>query len=105
MMIRYTFLQEWVTKWLDEQLIWADHHKKQSERNAKNGKIDEDLTDKSTDEKQDSHCSPAETMSNNGLNSSATTSQCETGNKLIFVILNIVFRRSLIYPFKSTRDL
>jgi cytoskeletal protein RodZ len=74
-----TWLDEWVTRWLDEQLIWADHHKNKAE----NEENEESTTDKIQSEKQDSPsaCSPAETMSDSNLNSSATTSRCETDDR------------------------
>lgn len=68
-----TWLDEWVTKWLDEQLVWSEHHKKQAEEETK-------LANESKPESP-SACSPAETTSSGRLHSSATTSRCETDDR------------------------
>jgi hypothetical protein len=72
-----TWLDEWVTKWLDEQLIWADHHKRKLKIDAENHEIEDKTASPSA-------CSPAETNSsgdNQIMNSSATTSRCETDDR------------------------
>jgi hypothetical protein len=65
-----SWLDDWVTKWLDEQLVWAIHQQKNKEAN----------TDESISKSESPiECSHAETISN--LNSSATTSRCETDDR------------------------